>query len=89
MSETKKNHFVPKFYLKKFLNENEKIFVYDKKIKKTSNYSSLKSIGMRENLYTVRCKISHDDILFYKKVVKPDDDKMEEDFYKIISFIFK
>ena len=88
MSETKKNHFVPKFYLKKFLNENEKIFVYDKKIKKTSNYSSLKSIGMRENLYTVRCKISHDDILFYKKVVNPDDHKMEENFIKLlVSFL--
>lgn len=80
---TKDNHFVPQFYLKNFTNSENFISCYDKKTKKYYKVNDLKEIASKKNLYTIKNKISLNDLeifkdLFEQKIETP----LEQDFIR-------
>ena len=74
-TQTKNNHFVPQFYLKKFLNSSNTLCMLDKKYGKKyeRNIQDLKRIASKKNLYSISKKISNNDITCYKIIFKLDD----------------
>ncbi|MBK2095249.1 DUF4238 domain-containing protein [Francisella philomiragia] len=73
-NKTKNNHYVPKFYLKKFLNECGVLFEKDferNRILSRQN-KDLNKVGARKNLYTVheQQKITEEDIFHCERLFK-------------------
>lgn len=68
LNNTKKNHYVPKFYLKNFTDEKGNIYFFDKSKKMFHNTKNLKIIAFKENLYTITNKISQADIKLFCKL---------------------
>ncbi len=66
--KTKESHFVPKFYLKNFLDKNAVLHKYD--IKKNNYYSfdNLKKECSENNLYLIKNKISNFEICFFMDI---------------------
>ena len=94
---TKNNHFVPKFYLKNFLNSDGLLYMKDKTNNKiyTKKVSELKKIASRKNLYSIEDKISKEDVLFFKRLStidkKPinsiDEKKLDRYLYILVHFL--
>ncbi len=55
MSEPKRHHYVPQFYLKSFANDREQIWVYDRKTREYRQ-QSVKDTAVQQNYYRVRTK---------------------------------
>jgi len=72
MNETKNNHYVPKKYLRSFHNDTQNcIYRYDKISKKIIlGGGELYNIGAEKDLYTVKSKITKDEVAFFKKLWK-------------------
>jgi len=68
MNNTKCNHFVPRFYLKEFCDDNSKIWKWDLINNNIYNPNNLKAECSKKNLYTVKTKITQKDIDIIKKV---------------------
>jgi hypothetical protein len=68
LNNTKDNHYVPKFYLKTFLDTNNHIHFFDKQTKKIYSTKDLRSIAFKKNLYTIQNKINKADIYLFCKL---------------------
>ena len=62
MNNTKNNHYVPKFYLKKFCDIDNRIWKLDKTNNNIYHPETLNSECSKKNLYTVKSKISETEI---------------------------
>lgn len=82
-NETKDNHYVHQYYLKSFLNENKSIYLKDLKnnqIYENKSPNAVKTICVKKNLYTIKKKITENDVLYFTKLfgllpIKKDDEK--------------
>ena len=72
LNHTKNNHFVPKFYLKSFLNKDNILFMKDLHTdtiyKKTE--SALKKVASKKKLYSIQNKITQIDIETFNKIFR-------------------
>lgn len=66
-SSTKKNHYVPRFYLKSFLKDG---VVYQRDLTNNKIYpiSNLMEVCKKNNLYTIQDKITRYDITFFFQI---------------------
>ena len=78
---TKRNHFVPKFYLKNFVDKNEFIYFFDKKTKEFRSTKALSSVAFKEDLYTIENKISQADINCFCNIFEISVDSEEKKFF--------
>lgn len=76
MADTKKEHYVPQCYLKNFVNENERIAVFDKKLLQ-SRLQRTTDIAMENYFYD----IDFDDLM--NKINSVDKEKMQSDIKEI------
>lgn len=76
MSETKNNHYVPRFYLKSFLDDDGKIWKLDKTNKEIYHPDKLNAECSKKNLYTVNDKISSQDVMFVAKLFDIENNNM-------------
>lgn len=72
MNNTKNNHYVPKFYLKEFCDTDNKIWKLDKSNNVIYHPASLNSECSKKNLYTIKNKITQNDIAIISKVFELD-----------------
>lgn len=80
---TKRHHYIPEFFIKGFLNSNDKIFVYDKLEKGfKSNEFSPKQIFFEWNRNTLEIHGKQDD--FIEKLYSYWDDLLSKAYKKII-----
>ena len=84
MSNTKNNHYVPKFYLKNFFDSNKCIWKLDKKNNEIYSVNNLNSECSKKNLYTVKQKISPEDIKIALMVFKMENREM---YVKTINYL--
>lgn len=84
LCKTKENHFVPRFYLKSFLNSSKEIYLFDKNENKLHKTKNLKEICCKKNLYTITEKISKNDVEWFKKVVSLSDDDVYNEYLRIL-----
>jgi len=70
LCNTKDNHYVPRFYLKSFLDKKLYIHYFDKKTQKYYSTQNLKEIAFKTNLYTITNKINEIDIMLFKELFK-------------------
>lgn len=75
MSNTKKNHYVPKFYLKKFCDADNSIWKLDKTNNNIYHPEMLNSECSKKNLYTIKNKISEQEIDIIIKVFNLNENK--------------
>ena len=75
LCNTKKNHFVPQFYLKSFLNKEGILYVGDMEKKNIFSVkeSGLVGIGMKNNLYAITNKIGIPEIEFLRMFSKREE----------------
>ncbi len=71
MADTKKEHYVPQCYLKNFVNENERIAVFDKKLLQ-SRLQRTTDIAMENYFYD----IDFDDLM--NKINSVDKEKCNQ-----------
>lgn len=76
MSETKNNHYVPRFYLKNFLDCDEKIWKLDKTNNKIYHPDTLNAECSKQNLYTVKNKITKEEIDFVARLYNVHNDEI-------------
>jgi len=78
---TKDNHFVPQFYLKTFANQEGFIYYYDKETKKHYKTNNFAELAFGRNLYTIKNKISAEDIDIFKELFEQKlDSPLEQDY---------
>ena len=65
---TKNNHFVPKFYLKRFLDNSNYLHFYDLQNKKYHNTTDLSQVCKQKNLYLIKNKITELDKALFVKI---------------------
>lgn len=78
MNNTKNNHYVPKFYLKQFLDIDQKIWKLDKTNSKIYHPNNLKTECSSKNLYTVKNKITSTDVDIIVKLFELDKKEMHK-----------
>ena len=88
LCETKNNHFVPQFYLKKFLNVSGNLQIFDKTRKNMYCTRDLRGIACSRNLYTITQKITQNDINFFKKLSNIKKERSPENEYIFILTCF-
>lgn len=76
MNNTKNNHYVPKFYLKKFLDTDQKIWKLDKTNSKIYHPNNLKTECSSKNLYTVKNKITSTEVDIIIRLFELDKKEM-------------
>ena len=76
MSNTKKNHYVPRFYLKKFCDTDNRIWKLDKTNNNIYHPETLNSECSKKNLYTIKNKISEQEIDIIIKVFNLNENKI-------------
>ena len=83
---TKKNHYVPRFYLDKFTNKEGFINVKDINTRKVFK-STPKQVGFSNDLYSIKhnAKISDEDLSFIKDFKLFNDDSILYEFIKLLS----
>ena len=92
-SETKNNHFVPKFYLKNFMNENKILYMRDitKGTLHEKKEKELKSVASKKNLYSLKTKITTNDISIFcqfflsKSLNKSSSTKRYKEYNQILA----
>lgn len=88
MSNTAKNHYVPRGYLKFFFGTENSIYRLDKTTGDIREFIGIKSVeilAMGKDLYTVTTPISEKDIIFYKRMFDiPELTKAHEDILNLI-----
>lgn len=72
LSKTERNHYIPQFYLKNFSNKNGALYSFDKKKPKTFYVKPINA-GLEKDLYTVKNKITMNDISCMRKMCKIED----------------
>lgn len=89
LCDTKKNHYVPRFYLEQFGDSNSKIYLYDKVKKEIRFVSNPMSIGFENDLYTIKKKLTLKDISLLKKIsnVKDSDIIANTTIDLLVSFL--
>jgi hypothetical protein len=87
-NSTKKNHYVPRFYLKSFQKDG---IVYQRDLTNNKIYpiSNLMEVCKKNNLYTIQDKIKRDDIIFFFQIacrgeINPHDQNF---FAFLVSFL--
>lgn len=88
LCETKNNHFVPQFYLRKFLNVSGNLQIFDKTRKNMYCTRDLRGIACSRNLYTITQKITQNDINFFKKLSNIQKERSPENEYIFILTCF-
>ena len=81
LNNTKNNHYVPKFYLKNFTDRSTNIHFFDKKNNAFHSTNDLRNIAFKANLYTIKNKISKNDIDLFCKMFRVSIDTEEEKFF--------
>lgn len=76
LCNTKDNHYVPVFYLSKFLDADARTHMLDKKKGVIHSTSDLRTIAFKTNLYTIKNKISENDVSCFKKMFKIKEDDL-------------
>lgn len=79
-----RHHYIPQFYLKEFLNENNQFYIYDKASDKIKDNSfSTKSHFFEKNRNTIKINNHNSDII-ESKILKLLDDNFSKLYKKVI-----
>lgn len=69
LCNTKNNHYVPQFYLKSFVDNQGILCYYDKKTDIYYQTKTTEQIAFKRNLYTIKNKITEEDIIYFGKLL--------------------
>lgn len=75
----KNEHYIPKFYLKKFANKNEIISAYNFQLNKIIDVN-IKNIGCKNHFYDIDLKELKDVLQIYKDVFNIDEEVFQKQF---------
>ncbi len=88
MSNTTKNHYIPQGYLKSFFNEHGEIWRYDKTTLQSKLFHSTKPIGFENNLYTIKTKITPQEVFLFKKIIQIKTSELDDNIIdNLVSFM--